>query len=418
MIQNKREQQYECFTAMPIAVAVFAVHQDVKSLRCIYKNQAFEQILQQRLGIQTKHWIPEFFQEMEERISHFVHQIAYDGGYQDVTLYREEEQLYFDISMYQSCYGHCVCMVEEKQDQVAYRHIEWLQSKLDMIVSKTTDFIFDLDLEHRVITNSEISIQTRKLCGKYIEDVPYGLVRRKFMKAKDVDTFLDMIHTIQEKPTQCSAEMEFRLNDEDEFRWYRMTLCSYVQFGTKQLQGIGFLCDITEEVLRRNSLESQALYDKLTSIYNRYGGETKIDDILRKQKLDNVNCMNAMFLFDLDNFKQANDQFGHMYGDYLLYQFAQILERCFGKDDILFRLGGDEFAVFCPNIEKSKVELLCHSILEHHDMEILKNIGVSVSIGVVVGAHSQYVSYYKDSDQAMYVVKKGNKNGYYIVVKD
>ncbi len=51
------------------------------------------------------------------------------------------------------------------------------------------------------------------------------------------------------------------------------------------------------------------------------------------------------YIFDLDNFKQVNDIFGHVRGDEILIQFSNILTKVFVNDAIIGRLGGDEFAV-------------------------------------------------------------------------
>ncbi len=51
------------------------------------------------------------------------------------------------------------------------------------------------------------------------------------------------------------------------------------------------------------------------------------------------------YIFDLDNFKQVNDIFGHVRGDEILIHFSNILTKVFVNDAIIGRLGGDEFAV-------------------------------------------------------------------------
>ena len=60
--------------------------------------------------------------------------------------------------------------------------------------------------------------------------------------------------------------------------------------------------------------------------------------------------MSAFIIIDLDNFKKINDSLGHLQGDEVLKQVANILKENFRKTDIIARLGGDEFIVFMKNI--------------------------------------------------------------------
>ena len=65
---------------------------------------------------------------------------------------------------------------------------------------------------------------------------------------------------------------------------------------------------------------------------------------------------NLFFIFDIDNFKQANDQFGHAFGDACIKEFTRIIKTSFRETDLLGKLGGDEFAAFIPVSSEDWVE--------------------------------------------------------------
>ena len=94
---------------------------------------------------------------------------------------------------------------------------------------------------------------------------------------------------------------------------------------------------------RHNRLQRLAITDELTGVYNSRYFRHFLSRILERarQKLFPV----TLLIFDIDNFKKYNDQFGHGVGDEILKQTASLIKRCCREHDLVARLGGDEFAV-------------------------------------------------------------------------
>ena len=104
---------------------------------------------------------------------------------------------------------------------------------------------------------------------------------------------------------------------------------------------------------RLDEVERVATQDPVTGVANRYKAERQIE--LRIERGRDL----SIALFDLDNFKQINDLYGHLAGDELLRQFATELRSFFRSTDIISRWGGDEFLVIldCAEAEvRSRVE--------------------------------------------------------------
>ena len=98
-------------------------------------------------------------------------------------------------------------------------------------------------------------------------------------------------------------------------------------------------------------------YDYLTEILNRRSGEYRIAEQLAKGE-------GALAVIDLDNFKMVNDTYGHIMGDYVLKQVADIL-KMHEKEHIVCRMAGDEFLVFVRNAtENAAVAVVVENILE------------------------------------------------------
>ena len=90
---------------------------------------------------------------------------------------------------------------------------------------------------------------------------------------------------------------------------------------------------------RLDEVERVATQDPVTGVANRYKAERQIQ--LRIERSRNL----SIAIFDLDDFKQTNDVYGHPVGDALLRQFAAELRTFFRSTDIVSRWGGDEFLV-------------------------------------------------------------------------
>jgi len=127
-----------------------------------------------------------------------------------------------------------------------------------------------------------------------------------------------------------------------------------------------------------------ATIDELTRIANRRGFETLSEQALSLCK--RLDKPVSLLYFDLDLFKQINDQFGHAEGDRALQDFSAILARCFRQSDIIGRLGGDEFAVMLPNTtrQQAEVALRClETAVRQHNRNSKRGYKLCYSVGQV-----------------------------------
>jgi diguanylate cyclase len=101
-------------------------------------------------------------------------------------------------------------------------------------------------------------------------------------------------------------------------------------------------------VLAWRLTEQEALHDALTGLPNR----TFFLDSLTRTLEGKGRASTAVLFLDLDNFKDANDAFGHDVGDQLLQALSLRLRQWLRSGDVLARLGGDEFAISLANISR------------------------------------------------------------------
>jgi len=150
---------------------------------------------------------------------------------------------------------------------------------------------------------------------------------------------------------------------------------------------------LIRERFMREELERLATQDPLTGLFNR----RYFQRIVRKEAVRSVRYQHPLFLFyfDIDHFKDYNDQKGHQAGDLLLVQFADILKASTRKDvDAAFRLGGDEFTVLLPHLPRHQASLVAERIRQNYNG--LNMVPTTISIGV-----AQFLKNVEDLDQAV-----------------
>ncbi len=155
-----------------------------------------------------------------------------------------------------------------------------------------------------------------------------------------------------------------------------------------------------------------AFHDSLTGLKNRAAFEVEGSKRLRKDEAV------SLMMIDVDNFKQVNDQLGHLTGDRLLIEIAQLIEKHIQPDDIAARFGGDEFVIICS--EKNKEEMTAQAELLLQELNTIyaslneqHALDVSISIGIAYAKTDEELkALYDRADQALYQAKENGKNRY------
>ncbi|MDF3934480.1 sensor domain-containing diguanylate cyclase [Pseudomonas citronellolis] len=121
------------------------------------------------------------------------------------------------------------------------------------------------------------------------------------------------------------------------------------------------LRDISDLVAYQSELEDLAFSDALTGLANRKALQARLLQLCAEPTRPARSS--ALLFIDLDNFKQANDRFGHDIGDGLLVAFSERLRRCLRGGDDAFRLGGDEFTVLLGNARQAQAQAFARRLL-------------------------------------------------------
>ena len=168
--------------------------------------------------------------------------------------------------------------------------------------------------------------------------------------------------------------------------------------------------DITARLEAERALREQALHDPLTQLPNRTLLHDRCDhaiDVARRQSEPL-----ALMLLDLDRFKDANDTFGHQFGDLLLRAVARRIAAAVRASDTVGRLGGDEFAVLLPNTNEAgalmAVAKLLKALEEPFDIDgQVLEVGASIGVALYPRHGDDGSTLLRRADIAMYTAKRG-----------
>jgi diguanylate cyclase (GGDEF)-like protein len=172
-------------------------------------------------------------------------------------------------------------------------------------------------------------------------------------------------------------------------------------------RGIG--TDLTEQRKSEREITRLARFDSLTGLPNRAMMRQTLDEALRNAAHRQKGC--ALFMIDLDRFKNVNDTLGHPIGDALLRQVADRLKSVMGNHGQVGRLGGDEFqAIFPGTVDIGLLESLARTLIEQVSRPYMiegYKVTIGASVGVVIGdpGRASADALVRNADLALYAAK-------------
>jgi len=269
------------------------------------------------------------------------------------------------------------------------------------------------------LNNLAIHLSYSLLLGLFIGIGIYIGFRRKVSRpikklinsANEISKF-DFDHNITLKGQDEMSELASALNI------MRLTLKDAVESKDKTLKDVEELNTSLEQRVkeRTNSLEElnnqithQAMHDPLTGLPNRVLVIERLNHAIDYSRRNKTRL--AVFILDLNNFKEINDTLGHPEGDLVLKQVAQRIPSVLRNSDTIGRLGGDEFAVVLPDVDEQHARDVGNKIVAAMQAAFkLSNQTVNVGVSIGVALYPEHGENQSDlirhADVAMYYSKR------------
>jgi len=180
--------------------------------------------------------------------------------------------------------------------------------------------------------------------------------------------------------------------------------------------------DVTDARRMAQELTHQANHDSLTGLLNRRQFEIRLKRVLESTRAQPDN--HALCYLDLDQFKIINDTCGHVAGDELLRQLANILLERVRKRDTLARLGGDEFGVLMEHCSLEQGRRVADSLRQAvRDFRFSWQdnsfkVGASIGLVPITEASEGITAILRAADSACYAAKEAGRDRIHVYIED
>ena len=286
----------------------------------------------------------------------------------------------------------------------AFKLLEYEKMKFKYLADISNEIIFEYVPMPEMIRLSD-------WCAEKLEmpvDIGDPLNNEQWCKLFNKDDFADFLKRVHNStPTNSVISAKYLMNICGELKWNKVIAkVLWDQGEPPEIEGvIGKIVDVNDETQSIKSLEQKANHDALTGLLNHEAAKQRIDRLL-------CSCLGKQYvlaMFDVDNFKEANDVHGHLFGDGVLEEVAKRMKKSTRSEDIDARIGGDEFIIFMEYKDNAlpQMKRIYKSLTGAY-----RGFNISLSMGCVCAADDgtfNYDTLFEKADAAMYTVKRGDK---------
>lgn len=300
--------------------------------------------------------------------------------------------------------------------QELHREDTLLQQKLqcyEMILAQTENVLFEWDVIRNTVGFSDT---WKKIFGynPVGNDAQWSQQWLSYIHPDDLPLLLDCIGSLHSGSPYEVAEVRMA-TAQGRYLWCRFRATA-IRDARGDLQKIsGIIINIDAEKKAAQALQSRAEQDSLTKLLNKDAARKQAEEYFARYS---AGVGGALLIIDLDDFKQINDQRGHLFGDAVLVKVAQEIRKLFRGQDIVARIGGDEFMVVMRGVTDEllldqrcqQLEQILRNVFRSYNLSLTCSIGIALS-----PLHGQsYYELFQHADQALYQIKATGKHAYAI----
>lgn len=299
------------------------------------------------------------------------------------------------------------------------RHIKFTNdlNKYRSFLSMYQDYLFDYDAESGAFSiYLYLGSKSTPYLQCKVEDF-YNKVMAHFTSNKDKEEFEAFYQNIIKAKENFSATLNLpSLKDFSTMNRFHVN-GKIIYKNNKQPVVIGIIKYANKEddilVPYYTTNESK---DSATGLLNKRGCNEYTNDILNLKD----GQKHYMLIIDIDNFKDINDNYGHLFGDEVIQKVATILNSTLNSRGICGRFGGDEFFIFTNNIRSEQqlrnILTTIYKKLMYAYEGILEDFRVTLSVGVSLYPDDgqTYDELFKKADHCLYLAKNKGKRRFVI----
>lgn len=249
------------------------------------------------------------------------------------------------------------------------------EAELRVIMENANGMVYSMSTEGRF---NFVSNGCKEALGYEIDELK-GHQFYSFIHPDDIQLYICFFNKVV-TTGEPQKEMEFRIRHRDgSWRWHSTSIAPVKAETGESLFYVGICVDITERKQAEEDIRYLSYHDNLTGLYNRAFFEEELIRICTNRQLPI-----GLIIGDVNGLKLVNDTLGHMEGDKVIKQAADIFRKSCRKEDIISRWGGDEFIVLLPQCDNAGTmrvyQRISDSCIEIDSLATRINISLGMAI--------------------------------------
>lgn len=308
----------------------------------------------------------------------------------------------------------------------AYKTTVFIKKQNDSLISKnkllfmslkhTNDIPFEINLRKRTVCIYYAKLNEKVIIDSLENYYPSQMLKKGLLEKESYNDYKKVFDNMMNLKQSELTPIKFIINGFLDINqiYYEISDDGKI---------IGCLEDYNEQARQYDKIEEiskKSQIDIMTKLYNREYFKHKVEKAIQGYKTTDSYGYSALFILDLDHFKEANDTMGHIIGDEILIECASIMKTIVRNTDICGRLGGDEFVLFMQNVKDIQAIEICaekiNTALRKTYVEAEKSVLITVSIGIaILTKETTFQELYRLADSALYKTKESGKDGYCVL---
>lgn len=339
-----------------------------------------------------------------------------------------------DLDNMEKCLQKCEAVKQEDADPAMFHHF-CCQSGWFLLAAFSEQNELAVSIAHEILDKQFYGVEDRYVIIEFVLPIILSLIalkeetcaQRYLLFIDDYNTMneIDLMQRLADLRVKYAEAFASDLDLAKSYQEYYKTMKKVIQTEDGvRVRGMNAKIHL-QEIIRKHEktlkenirLEGAANVDELTGIYNRRYFNEQLDKAYEKKDTKTLGVM----MLDVDYFKEYNDNYGHIHGDFVLHEVGNILEASAKEYIIPCRYGGDEFACIFVNQNDEQIEgyikyiqtKIEDSAMEHLYSKCAKLVTLSIGYSndevCLINDENQIL---KQADQALYAAKNYGRNGW------
>jgi diguanylate cyclase (GGDEF)-like protein len=277
----------------------------------------------------------------------------------------------------------------------------------DMIIKNMSDGVLVTDLENRVIFSNPGALLVLGRTSAQIKGEQISKVLKEWLP----EAGKAWAGNLQDIQLEVKAP---------EPQFYRLTISNLSRNSRSSTGQLLIMNNITEHKKSEIYLKELAMTDPLTGLFNRRHFFNVAGLLLSQAK--RYKHPASILIFDIDNFKQINDTYGHAIGDKSLKLLAECITHTIRSSDVAARFGGDEFVILLPETNAAQASKLGERLRLLVADQVIPDLPTDKHINISIGASALSLksdigtidTILEQADRALYIAKQAGGNQVHI----